>query len=317
MHRLEHAGTTLLSATFADIENLCDEVRTWNLDFKPISKGTGNGPVAELVQMQFGSVGYDYARFAASIDQKGEAPQDRHSFTILSPRTRYLWWRGQSVGAGDVLVYRDGSEFESWSGDDFEVQVLSVTEDQVLTVAEREGMRLPPIHRRPEIFQPSQRLLTHARDILSVARNPVVDVGVTVIRDLADRLILAWLRQFGLQKSRVDHRRKGRALARGVEFIHTSPFRQLPVADLSAAVGVSRRTLETAFFEQFGVGPAAFMKNRRLVAVRRELLSADPQKEAVGDIMLRFGFSHVGQFAADYRRVFGEKPSDSLMDTSR
>jgi AraC family ethanolamine operon transcriptional activator len=88
-------------------------------------------------------------------------------------------------------------------------------------------------------------------------------------------------------------------------------------AELSAgmlcAVGdVSERTLQYAFRERFGLTLAAFLKARRLAAVRHELMYAVDERSTVGDISATFDFWHVGQFAADYRRIFGEPPSETL-----
>jgi len=49
----------------------------------------------------------------------------------------------------------------------------------------------------------------------------------------------------------------------------------------------------------------------RLHHVRRDLLAARPGAR-VGDIAAAWGFSHLGRFAAAYRRRFGEPPSATL-----
>jgi AraC family ethanolamine operon transcriptional activator len=46
--------------------------------------------------------------------------------------------------------------------------------------------------------------------------------------------------------------------------------------------------------------------------VRRALREADPQRETVGDIAARWGFWHLSRFAADYKEMFGELPSNTL-----
>jgi len=74
--------------------------------------------------------------------------------------------------------------------------------------------------------------------------------------------------------------------------------------------GVGERTLQYAFRERFGLAPAAFLKARRLSAVRRRL-KQEPSDASVADIAASFGFWHSGQFAADYRRAFGEMPSQT------
>ena len=77
------------------------------------------------------------------------------------------------------------------------------------------------------------------------------------------------------------------------------------------AAGVSWRTQDYAFRECFGVTPKAYLTALRLDGVRRELVPTDPPVK-IADVANRWGFWHLGQFAADYRRQFGELPSETL-----
>jgi AraC family ethanolamine operon transcriptional activator len=56
----------------------------------------------------------------------------------------------------------------------------------------------------------------------------------------------------------------------------------------------------------------AFLKLRRLHAVRRALLAADPQTTKISELAARWGFLNPGHFARDYRTLFGEHPGTSL-----
>ena len=81
----------------------------------------------------------------------------------------------------------------------------------------------------------------------------------------------------------------------------------LAIRQVCAATDVSWRTVNYAFREHFGLTAKAYQKAIRLERVRRELLIADPSS-SVADVANRWGFWHMGQFAADYRRQFGELP---------
>jgi AraC family ethanolamine operon transcriptional activator len=52
--------------------------------------------------------------------------------------------------------------------------------------------------------------------------------------------------------------------------------------------------------------------SRRRNGLRRELRHSDPAATRVNEVAHRRGFWHMGQLAADYRRWFGELPSDTL-----
>jgi AraC family ethanolamine operon transcriptional activator len=94
--------------------------------------------------------------------------------------------------------------------------------------------------------------------------------------------------------------------------INENPGEPLSVADLCLRLGVSRRTLHYSFQETLGLSPVKFLRAMRLNGVRRALRQASPQGNTVGDIAAHWGFWHLSHFAADYREMFGELPSDAL-----
>ena len=106
---------------------------------------------------------------------------------------------------------------------------------------------------------------------------------------------------------------RDRALHRALAYIDAHEGEVLHVSDLCRASGASERTLRYAFQERFGVSPKAYLHAVRLNGVRRELRRGGK----VSDVANRWGFWHMGQFAADYRRLFGELPSQTLRSRAR
>lgn len=85
------------------------------------------------------------------------------------------------------------------------------------------------------------------------------------------------------------------------------------IAALCEHLGVSRRSLQVCFQNAFGMAPAQFLRVARLNAVRRELraLSGAGSQTSIGDVAARWGFWHWSRFAAHYRMLFGELPSET------
>ena len=82
--------------------------------------------------------------------------------------------------------------------------------------------------------------------------------------------------------------------------------------DLSAHLSISRRTLFRAVDKEIGMSPARFMRYFRLSQVRRELADVQDDERTVTSAATNRGFWNLGQFAADYRQIFGELPSKTL-----
>jgi transcriptional regulator GlxA family with amidase domain len=90
----------------------------------------------------------------------------------------------------------------------------------------------------------------------------------------------------------------------------------LQVSALSRALGVSERTLRKLFNEIHGRPPSRHLRMLRLSQVRGALLSARSQVATVTEIATDFGFAELGRFSVEYRKVFGESPSETLRQTS-
>ncbi|HHI5373152.1 TPA: helix-turn-helix transcriptional regulator, partial [Streptococcus pneumoniae] len=76
----------------------------------------------------------------------------------------------------------------------------------------------------------------------------------------------------------------------------------------------SVRSLYAGFREHLGVAPMARLKQMRLEAARRYLQAGGM---SVTEVALACGFTHLGQFSADYRHRYGERPSETLSGLSR
>ena len=104
----------------------------------------------------------------------------------------------------------------------------------------------------------------------------------------------------------------GRALAMKAEAWLRQNLAEPPtVASLCEALGASERTLHAAFREHLDDTPKSYLKTLRLNAARQDLLEGRAGRR-VTDVALDWGFVHLGWFSQDYRRHFGETPSQTL-----
>ncbi len=102
-----------------------------------------------------------------------------------------------------------------------------------------------------------------------------------------------------------------RAFQLAIDHVTAAGLRTSALAMANAA-GVSQKTLEAVFVEQLGMTPARFLKAARLNLAHRQLSDADPELMTVTGVAMHCGFSHLGRFSAEYRQLFGERPSETL-----
>lgn len=91
------------------------------------------------------------------------------------------------------------------------------------------------------------------------------------------------------------------------------------VAEVATHLGISRRHLQTCFNRSVGLSAKEFVRAERLNRVRLELCNArrDCRVISIGDVAAAWGFWHLSRFAADYRDMFGELPSETLRPTEK
>jgi len=93
--------------------------------------------------------------------------------------------------------------------------------------------------------------------------------------------------------------------------------RPVAIPELCTQLRVSRRTLQYCFQEIYGMTPVAYLKAIRLNGVRRDLLGAlGDEMRSVQDIAAKWGFWHLSQFSADYRKLFNVSPSGTLREAA-
>ncbi|MFF3755249.1 AraC family transcriptional regulator [Streptomyces sp. NPDC002018] len=97
-----------------------------------------------------------------------------------------------------------------------------------------------------------------------------------------------------------------------VDLIEADPRAPLTVAMLASSCDVSVRTLQNGFRRYLGMAPMAYVREVRLRRAHEELRAADPFAESVAAVARRWGFRHLGRFAAAHEARYGQTPLKTL-----
>jgi AraC family ethanolamine operon transcriptional activator len=117
--------------------------------------------------------------------------------------------------------------------------------------------------------------------------------------------------EFEPTRTLVPHFQRLPIVHRVEDFMRANLGTRLMLDDLCRVARASQRTVEYAFSSVYGVGPKQYLRLLRLNEVRRTLRSVPPEAVTIKDIAHRYGFWHLGHFAAEYRRLFGETPEET------
>lgn len=225
---------------------------------------------------------------------------------------------GYRIGPNSLIVGQPGSTVSAALAP-FEGFALIVEEAEVLSrlggasVWALENASCPIVELSP---QQGHRLTDALRGVCSGVRSSVsawrAHQAETSRHEILDAICAA-LRlckptQTSGHRARTNH---VRVVERVLQRVREQSAERIDAHDLCLEIGASRRSLHYAFETVVGIPPAQFLRMLRLNGVRWELRRGIADV-SIGDVAARWGFWHMGRFAADYRRLFGELPSGTV-----
>lgn len=307
-----------IQKVFDDLDLMCETLRAWDVQFYLLD-GILQGQTAGAFVQNFGEHAvYGYAGFAPPLSMSGAPPEGMITFNMMEPSVQRYWMRGHDLDSGMAWVFPQGAELRSASPPGFKVHTLSVPDQLIEQIAVSLELTLPPPSKCPEVFllpSASQAFVMHH---LCEFRDYSAAFSPGNVRAVLRVLLECWIGPTQARSPRRPNMRsRDRALGKCMELIFEGQVAQLTTSLLLERSGVSERTLQYAFRDRFGVPPSTFCRSLNLSRVRTALRAGDIERDAVRDIAARFGFSHMGQFARDYRGLFGERPSDTLRNRGR
>jgi AraC-like DNA-binding protein len=144
----------------------------------------------------------------------------------------------------------------------------------------------------------------------SVVNHPLVTDRVGEL--LIAGLLLAVDHPYREELSRPAIPCRPRSVKRAIDAMEADPAYPFSAAELARAASISVRALQEGFRRHTGMSPTGYLRQVRLARVHEELCVLDAAYVTVADVAHRWGFVHLGRFAASYRRRYGVAPSVTL-----
>lgn len=112
-----------------------------------------------------------------------------------------------------------------------------------------------------------------------------------------------------------SQQRRADIVQKAIKYMRANASEEIGILDVCAATYVSRRTLQYCFEERLNISPLQYLKSLRLNQARRQLKQllesqvARERENTIANVAAMCGFNHASRFASDYKRLFGELPS--------
>ena len=285
----------------------------WDIDFRQIEPGQmeskiflRSSPRVSLVELHL----------SRGNHQLGCSPTDSVTFGLTSWETLHSW-QGAKIGTPGLLSFGTRSEFEGVSRPGFVGLSINIPTPFLACVSDQLGLPLLDDYLRTTMLPVRRR--TRALHWLSEYSHALLHGQGTPFEDQQQEDLVAALINTALDAQKFDDRSafsvRAKSVTRAVELMNERIDDNVSICQLCVDSSTSWRTLTRGFQERFGIGPKAYFNRIRLGRVRSDLLQGR-SAYSVADAANRWGFWHMGQLAKDYKRMFGELPSETLNDSN-
>jgi AraC-like DNA-binding protein len=299
------------------IEELSAMQFGWQIDFTQLGPAKLESAVS-LVQTA--NLGVCHFQFNSNYDQRLHAQPGYYSFGLPDPDTMGVTVLGSAANPGAIIVFPHDHKAYGASHAGFNGYGIHIRAAYLEAVAET-------------VFKMPLRLLVPAAGVyaltavqfrhlcwelyewqqMAAIESPVGASNLVGHRQEALAIAVLNALSHSIKTEETQHLKSDRAMRLVLDYVNSAPSEEITAVELCTLADCSQRWLEQSFKKRFGVTPKAYVKYLRLARLRRDLQQpACDERQTVIELASAYGFWHMGQLAADYRKVYGELPSDTL-----
>lgn len=227
------------------------------------------------------------------------------------------------VEPGQAFLLPPGCRFERQEFDDRGASVSVMFDGAAVRgrLADRLGRELDqPLVFKPEVVAGRNPLLAMLVSIDRALESGLAAPGDAAIdamqRAFLDLLLDLQPHSYSRALSSGEHGRKSLRIEIVRAIVARDPSAKHSVKDLADAAECSVRSLQATFAEQCATSPIEYVRRLRLELARNRLLDQTCD-DPIASIATDFGFASASRFAVEYRRRYGETPSQTRTERSR
>ena len=298
-----------------DIEEYNQIVNPWDVILRQTSPGQFHG---RMEYLQVNGIIVYREHWSQSVLATGATPPGYFMFAnTLLPEKRTDWC-GQVVGHSSLAYGHPGCEthfatpkasrhvvilipdhlMRSYFGKEAIEAVLANQCHHLDGIRQGASTLIPGVNRMIDSYQKRPELLSDVQECQAIESQLLAEVAKIFPPDTG-------------KAHRPGPKPRREAFRRAVELGDDLKYK-ITVPEFAALTGVSQRTLELAFKEAVGITPRKYLRWRRMQTAHHNLLAQGPLSTRVTDVAAHWGFTELGRFAVEYKRLFGESPSQTL-----
>jgi len=273
--------------------------------------------LSRLRYRDFAGLGLSSISYGNQVDVRCPELQGIYHFQVVT-RGECCWTFPDEklrLSRGQALMMNPGEQIDLTYSADCEKVIVKVPEELIrdgcLDRADHVSSSGVRFERRVIELEQSLGFMRLLDALLLEANETEVDLSHLQL-PYRDILIGKLLQQFE-NNAAADERQHlhDRSFTQLLSYIEANIRQDISVEELAQIGNVSVRTVYNLFARYFNVTPKLFIKQTKLKSLREELTGSRAVRN-VTEVALDYGFTHLGRFSSDYRKMFGELPSETL-----
>lgn len=274
---------------------------------------------SKVVQFQTPGIALDFGELHVKSHIRGATPHDGASMCILRGPGKAVF-NGLSGNAGTLLYLPPGAELDGCAEPGMQWTTIAIPSSLWESARLLAGAEPDEVGHQPGWHLDEKRrvaIMAALRELERLISIPQLDqAGAELVVAAAGELAgycatLVWELSGRAAGRSTSPRNRARLARRAHEWMVDRLGEDFCISTLCRHCGASRRELEYAFRTTLDISPAEHLRSLRLNAIRRELRHPDSMMRTITEIAYRYGVRHLGRFSVEYRKVFGETPSET------
>lgn len=308
IYRYQHIATR-------DSEHHAACLPGWDQSYSQLDAGTFSG---ELTDISFSGIQVFRETTNRSVFQQGGPVDDCVVIGMPVDMDGPGLFSGKQFGQHDVFMFNGRQGFTLVTPKRFDVLAVAIPRTELLQLLALEGMDVS-VMSHSTVIKPSPGTMNAMKYcLLSIVSaemfNPAQLSYLQVQRICMSAVLMSSVSAIRSAKPADEPSRCFRSRSHLVrEIIDWAMSRQddpPSMAEICLRFNVGRRVLNYSFAEVVGSSPLTYLRSMRLNGARRDL-RRQGHTISVQEIAVRWGFSHLPRFSAEYRKLFGELPSET------
>jgi len=302
-----------------DVNDHADSLSQWEQQYEQVSAGRFEGRLEDL---WLGPVQVFRESTGRAVLQRGAAcPHTLTLATTVGSGPNEAWFCGRRIGPHQAFGLVSHREFELATRGAFDIVAIGINLAYLDAYSQRvDGVQFLGALAQNDVLDGAVDANDSLRALLLATLATARDAPQLLTQDAAQRALVQslcdmlmarfgqWQTQAGAADTTATTRQ--RVVREARRYMQDNADEPISVPGLCEAIHVSRRTLQYSFQDVLQMSPVTYLRALRLNGVRRDLKRGGD--EPVADRAARWGFWHQSRFAADYKHLFGELPSQTL-----